>query len=144
MEKNTTYMRNVMAQVKRSALLGLTAILAVAMLALALGDASRGAGSGGGTSESSSLALNEERQEETVELDNAELIGIRDGNTCAQAARVVWEWRHVKWPPAWVIAAGGMALACGYQIGTVWSERAQRAWNTCWPNCPWWYAFRFW
>lgn len=70
--------------------------------------------------------------------------GVADGNKCTEAARIVWANRYNPWPTKYVVMAGGMAAACGFHIGTVWSHRAQRAWNVCWPNCPAWYAFKFW
>ena len=66
------------------------------------------------------------------------------GGQCAEAAKVAWANRWNPWPSRYVIAAIGMAAACGYWIGGMWSNRAQQAWNTCWPNCPWYYAFKFW
>jgi hypothetical protein len=66
------------------------------------------------------------------------------GGACADAAKIAWANRWNPWPSRYVVMAIGMAAACGYWIGGMWSGQAQKAWNTCWPNCPWWYAFKFW
>jgi hypothetical protein len=50
--------------------------------------------------------------------------------------------------PGWFMGAAKdpklTALAIGYCIGQGWSARAVKSWAKCWPNCPSWYAFRFW
>lgn len=80
----------------------------------------------------------------TVGVSSSVSITQQVANQCKQAAAVAWANRWNPWPGRYVVMAIGMSAACGYWIGGLWSSRAQQAWNTCWPNCPWWYAFKFW